>query len=69
MKKNNVFYWLKNDCRISEKELVRTFNCGVGMILVVPEKEVEKVIDHFRKNRQSILNIGKVTANESRVII
>ena len=68
MKKNNVFYWLKNDCRISEKELIKTFNCGVGMVLVVPEKEVERVIDHFRKKRQSIFHIGKVTADKSTVI-
>ena len=53
-------------CRISEKELVRTFNCGVGMILVVPEK-LKKLLIILRKTDR-ILNIGKkVTANESRV--
>ena len=61
---NNIFSWLKNQCRVSEKELIKTFNCGLGMILVVPKKEKEKVIDHFKKNKQPVLHVGEVTSNK-----
>merc|ERR1711991_1018720 len=30
-KKNNIYAWLKNDCEVSEKEMLKTFNCGYGL--------------------------------------
>ena len=68
-KKNNIFYWLKNECRVSEKELIKTFNCGLGMILVVPKKEKEKVMSHFNKNKQPILEVGEVTSDKTITFI
>ena len=32
-----IFKWLKNK-KISDKEMMRTFNCGVGFCLIVPKK-------------------------------
>lgn len=60
-KNNNVFYWLKNQCNISEKELLKTFNCGIGMMLVSSKKESENVISICQKLKQPVKVIGKVT--------
>ena len=68
-KKNNIFYWLKNECRVSEKELIKTFNCGLGMILVVPKKEKEKIMSHFNRNKQPVLEVGKITSDKSITFI
>ena len=64
-KKNNIFYWLKNECKVSEKELIKTFNCGWGMVLVVPRKEKEEVVNYFYKNKQNINQIGEVVASKN----
>ena len=68
-KKNNIYFWLKNECRISEKELIKTFNCGVGMILVVSKKEKETVLDYFRMNNQPIFHLGEITKENKSLIV
>ena len=50
-------------------ELIKTFNCGLGMILVVPKKEKEKVMSHFNKNKQPILEVGEVTSDKTITFI
>jgi len=39
-----VFGWLLRQGGVAEKEMLRTFNCGIGMILVVAEAEADSVI-------------------------
>src|SRR5215469_3559627 len=39
----SVFQWLADAGNIAQNEMLRTFNCGVGMIVVVSSKEAEKV--------------------------
>ena len=66
--KNNIYFWLKNDCKVSERELIKTFNCGIGMILVVPRMEKELVINYFRKNGQPIFHLGEITKENKALI-
>ena len=66
--KNNIYFWLKNDCKVSEKELIKTFNCGIGMILVVSKKEKELVINYFRKIGQPIFHLGEITKENKALI-
>ena len=43
-----IFKWIKkND--ISSKEMLKTFNCGVGFCLVINPKNLKKVIQFFSK--------------------
>ncbi|SPX40912.1 phosphoribosylaminoimidazole synthetase [Haemophilus influenzae] len=39
-----IFNWLQEKGNISRYEMYRTFNCGVGMVIALPEKEVETAI-------------------------
>ena len=44
-----IFKWLKtND--ISDKEMLKTFNCGVGFCLIAPRKNIKKIQKIFPKN-------------------
>ena len=63
-KKNNIYYWLKNDCKISETELLKTFNCGIGMIIIIPKKEKDVLCQFCRKIKQPIQEVGEITANK-----
>ena len=69
MKKNNIFSWIKSECRVSEHELLKTFNCGLGMIIIVSKKNRELTIDYFKKNKQKIMDIGVVTDQKKNIFI
>jgi phosphoribosylaminoimidazole (AIR) synthetase len=43
-----IFKWLKKN-GISDKEMLRTFNCGVGFCLIVSPKNLERVKKYFTK--------------------
>jgi phosphoribosylformylglycinamidine cyclo-ligase len=42
-----VFSWLAKQAGIAEREMLRTFNCGIGMVAVVEEKDADAVIAAF----------------------
>ena len=41
-----VFNWLKEKGGLTEREMFTTFNCGTGFMLIVPENEVEKILEN-----------------------
>ena len=43
-----IFRWLKSK-NISDKEMMRTFNCGIGFCLIAPKKNVIKIKKIFPK--------------------
>lgn len=55
-----VFDLLQKLGNISEEEMLRTFNCGLGMIVIVAENQAETALDHFRASGELCWNIGKV---------
>ena len=60
-----IFKWLK-DSGIEEKEMLKTFNCGVGFCLIVNKKNFKKVQKSFSKKFQPYV-IGKISNNSKRV--
>ena len=44
-----IFNWLKQN-KISDKEMLKTFNCGVGFCLIVDSKNLKKIEKYFSKN-------------------
>ena len=42
-----VFSWLARQAGIAEREMLRTFNCGIGMVAVVEDKNADAVIAAF----------------------
>jgi phosphoribosylformylglycinamidine cyclo-ligase len=65
-----VFQWLASEGGIEQNEMLRTFNCGVGMIVVVSPKDAAAVAQAFAHAGENVVTIGKVTAapNEPRVV-
>jgi phosphoribosylformylglycinamidine cyclo-ligase len=45
---------------IERDELLRTFNLGVGMILVVPAKHVSRVETELKRRREKFYLIGRI---------
>ena len=65
-----VFKWLAEQGGVAEGELLRTFNCGVGMIAIVEPDAVDRVSEVLGANGESVTRLGEVVevAGETRVI-
>jgi phosphoribosylformylglycinamidine cyclo-ligase len=59
-----VFKWLAAEGGIAELELLRTFNCGVGMIAIVRRDAVHAVMDLLRESGEAVSLLGDVIAVE-----
>ena len=60
-----VFKWLKSK-NISDQEMMRTFNCGVGFCLIVPKKNVFKIKKIFPK-KFTPYEIGYISKGKNRI--
>jgi len=55
-----IFKLIQKKGKVSDKEMYRTFNCGIGFCVVVPDNESEKVIDICKKHGINARKIGKI---------
>jgi phosphoribosylformylglycinamidine cyclo-ligase len=55
-----VFQWLAHEGNIEEAEMLRTFNCGIGMIVVAAKEKADAVADAFKHAGERIFPIGEV---------
>ena len=60
-----IFKWLKNN-GISDKEMLKTFNCGVGFCLIVNKKKFNLIEKYFTKDFKPYI-IGKITRGKNKV--
>ena len=49
IKIKKIFKWLKKN-KISDQEMLKTFNCGVGFCLIAPKKNIKNIKKIFPKN-------------------
>ncbi len=57
-----VFNWLQDAGNITTFEMYRTFNCGVGMVIALPQSEVEKALTLLRDAGETAWQIGHIEA-------
>jgi len=55
-----VFDWLAQHGNIADDEMLRTFNCGVGMVVVVDNKDVEPALSTLQALGENARQIGRV---------
>ena len=60
-----IFKWLKKN-NISEREMLKTFNCGVGFCLIVNSKNINKISKYFSKEHKPYV-IGKIAVGKNKV--
>jgi phosphoribosylformylglycinamidine cyclo-ligase len=65
-----VFRWMAKVGGIAELEMLRTFNCGVGMIVVADPAKADAVVAAFRREGETVSRLGEIVAaeGESRVV-
>lgn len=64
-----VFSWLSKQGNIVEEEMLRTFNCGVGMIIVVEEKYADAIEADLVNQSEGVMRIGKLVNRQKHGVI
>ncbi len=65
-----IFNWLQEKGNVAEEEMLRTFNCGVGMVLVVAPQHLDNTLNELKNAGEIAWHIGhieKQQANNARV--
>ncbi len=64
-----VFKWLASAGKVAEAEMLRTFNCGIGMVAVLDRTTADAAIEQFTANGETVVRLGEVVkdSGESRV--
>lgn len=63
-----VFKLIKKIGNVSDREMYRTFNMGVGFCVIIPEKEKDKVMEICKKHKTEAWVIGKAIP-EKKVLV
>ncbi|OOF82542.1 phosphoribosylformylglycinamidine cyclo-ligase [Rodentibacter ratti] len=67
-----IFKWLQEQGNISTYEMYRTFNCGVGMVVALPQDQVETALALLKQAGENAWLIGHIehaTDGEEQVVI
>ena len=64
-----IFQWLKNKGNISNDEMLRTFNCGVGLILVVEKDDTTLACDTLEELGEQVFVLGEIVEGHGGVVI
>ena len=65
IKTKKIFKWLKHN-NIEDKEMLKTFNCGVGFCLIINPKNLNKIMKFFTKEFKPYV-IGKINLGKNKV--
>jgi phosphoribosylformylglycinamidine cyclo-ligase len=64
-----LFGWLQRSARLDDAAMYRTFNCGIGMAVVVPAARASAAVELLRASGESAQVIGEVRPGERGVLI
>ena len=59
-----VFDWLQENGNVTAAEMHRTFNCGIGMVLVVAANDADAVMQHLTSAGETVWRIGQIEAGD-----
>jgi len=65
VKTKKIFKWLKQN-NINDKEMLKTFNCGVGFCLIIKPQNLKKINKFFSKEFKPYV-IGKIISGKNKV--
>lgn len=59
-----VFSWLQGAAGLDDAEMLKTFNCGIGMVLVVSPGESENIAQTLERAGETVYRIGEIIPGE-----
>ncbi|MEZ5872599.1 MAG: phosphoribosylformylglycinamidine cyclo-ligase [Nitratireductor sp.] len=64
-----VFQWLMRSGGVSVSEMLRTFNCGTGMVVVVSAEEIDRVEAVLKREGETVTRIGRLAKREGDAVV
>jgi phosphoribosylformylglycinamidine cyclo-ligase len=64
-----LFGWLQRHGNIAQSEMLRTFNCGIGMVVVVAADQADAVHSTFESAGETVFRIGRITAGQKDRVV
>jgi phosphoribosylformylglycinamidine cyclo-ligase len=64
-----VFEWLQHIARTDSAHMYRTFNCGIGMVAIVPPQQATRALEFLNARGEQAQLIGQVRAGSGGVLI
>ena len=58
-----IFAWLRDRGNVAEREMHRTFNCGIGMVVVVAAEDAAPAVEQLRSSGETASVIGEIRAS------
>ncbi len=66
--KPSIFNYLQDGANVSDEEMLRTFNCGIGMVMIVDSSNAAQVKEILEENGEEACVIGEVTPRKDRAV-
>ncbi len=57
-----LFHWLREGGNVAAQEMFRTFNCGIGMVVVVAAADADAAVKHLQAAGETVTEIGTIRA-------
>ncbi|MCA8866528.1 MULTISPECIES: phosphoribosylformylglycinamidine cyclo-ligase [unclassified Halomonas] len=64
-----VFDWLQANGNVNETEMHRVLNCGIGMVVVVPQHQAEQAVAHLQAEGESVYRLGQIVVRQGDAVI
>jgi phosphoribosylformylglycinamidine cyclo-ligase len=59
-----IFNWLQELGQVEDKEMLKTFNCGIGMVMIVSSTDLDDVLQHCAQQQLLAWEIGEISSGE-----
>ncbi|MGM8871440.1 phosphoribosylformylglycinamidine cyclo-ligase [Psychrobacter sp. 2Y5] len=66
---SELFTWLQTQGNIAQSEMYRTFNCGVGFVIVVPKQQADKAIEILNDNGEQAWQLGEMVSRATDAVV
>ncbi len=66
---SDLFKWLSSAGNVAIDEMARTFNCGIGMVVIVAPEDTDSACAILTKAGETVFEIGKVVSSDSAALV
>ncbi|MGM0542704.1 MAG: phosphoribosylformylglycinamidine cyclo-ligase [Pseudomonadota bacterium] len=64
-----VFDWLQTEGNVADTEMYRVLNCGIGMVVVVPEDEASQAMAHLEAQGETVYRLGQIEPRQQDAVV
>ncbi len=63
-----VFSWLKEAGKVPSHDFLRTFNCGIGMVVIVAREEADAIAEMLKTSGETVYKLGGLAARNNEAV-